>query len=222
MKKFDVVTFDCYGTLVDWDRGISEAFAAAAKQAGVTVAPRDVLKAYAAIEPVVETEEFRPYREVLATTAARVAAQFSWRLSPHQAGFLAESLPGWSLFPDTNPALTRLSRAGIRLGILSNVDDDLLTATRKHFAVGFDVVVTAQQVRSYKPALAHFQAARSRIGTEARWLHAAQSYFHDVAPCKKLGIAVAWVNRKGETAGSAGPPDLESRDLSRLADDLLS
>ncbi|HEV2719662.1 MAG TPA: HAD-IA family hydrolase [Thermoanaerobaculia bacterium] len=99
-------------------------------------------------------------------------------------------------FPDTNAALERLRGAGYRLGILSNVDDDLLAATRRHFSVGFDLIVTAQQVRSYKPGHAHFLEARKRIG-EARWLHAAESNFHDIVPANALGIENAWINRRG-------------------------
>src|SRR5690606_5529311 len=102
--------------------------------------------------------------------------------------------------------------AGYALGILSNVDDDLLTETRRHFTVPFGLVVTAEQVRSYKPALGHFHAARQRIGPQ-RWLHAAQSYYHDVRPARSLGIPVAWINRKAETASDGGHADRESRTL---------
>jgi FMN phosphatase YigB (HAD superfamily) len=110
-------------------------------------------------------------------------------------------------------------RAGYRLGILSNVDDDLLAATRRQLGVLFDVVVTAEQVHSYKPAQGHFMEARRRIGG-ARWLHAAQSFFHDVVPARALGIPVAWINRKRESASGGIAPDLELRDLTGLADAL--
>jgi len=221
LRLYDVVTFDCYGTLVDWEGGISGAFAAAAARAGRTAPRGEVLAAYAAIEPEVEAGAYRPYRQVLAATAARVAARLGWPLDEKDAGFLAESLPDWPPFADTNAALSRLSRSGIRLGILSNVDEDLLAGTRRHLSVPFDVVVTAQQVRSYKPGHAHFETARAALGTSARWLHAAQSYFHDIVPAKALGIPVAWINRKGQSPGSAGPPDREFKDLTQLADWLV-
>ena len=112
--------------------------------------------------------------------------------------------------------IPRSSTAGCSLGILSNVDDDLLAETRKHFAVAFDLIITAQQVRSYKPAPAHFFAARERIGG-ARWLHAAQSNFHDVVPCNTLGIPTAWINRKGEAALPGGTPVHEFADVAGLA-----
>jgi 2-haloalkanoic acid dehalogenase type II len=216
MKTYDVLTFDCYGTLIDWERGITEAFAAEARRGGRTVDRDAVLAAYHAIEPKVEAEEFRCYREILASTAMGVAERLAWPLPQDRAGFLAESLPSWPPFPDTNPALKRLAAAGLRLGILSNVDDDLLAGTLRNLEASFDPIVTAEQVRSYKPAHGHFLTARAGTGG-IRWLHAAQSYFHDVAPAKTLGIPVAWINRKQEAAGSSGVPDLEFRNLEELS-----
>lgn len=216
-RPYDVVTFDCYGTLVDWEAGITTAFRDAAATDGVALDAGSVLAAYADLEPAVEAEAYRPYRDVLTETARRVARRLGWALPEERAGFLAESLAGWPLFPDTNPALEHLSHSGCRLGILSNVDDDLLAASRRHFTVGFDLVVTAAQVRAYKPAHNHFLAARRAIG-ERRWLHAAQSYFHDVIPARALGIPVAWINRKGETSTDGGLADREFRTLAELAD----
>jgi len=128
-----------------------------------------------------------------------------------------QSVPHWKPFPDTNDALMRLSHAGYELGILSNVDDDLLAGTRQHLAVPFSLLVTAEQVRSDKPAPGHFTTARSRIGTR-RWLHAAQGYFHDVEPAVAHRIPVAWINRKGEQPAGAARPDREFRTLAELAD----
>ena len=206
MRAFEIITFDCYGTLIDWESGIRSAFTAAGVDGDAA------LRAYAEIEPVVEHEKYRSYREVLQETARRIA--------PHATtNFLAESLPFWKPFRDTNPSLERLHRAGIRLGILSNVDDDLIAETRKHFTVDFDLVITAQQVRSYKPGHAHFLTARQRIG-DAKWLHAAQSNFHDIVPANQLGIPNAWINRRGQKALPGGTPTYEYRDLAGLADAL--
>jgi 2-haloalkanoic acid dehalogenase type II len=203
---FAIVTFDCYGTLIDWESGIRAAFA----RAGIDGS--EALRTYAEIEPIVERKAYRSYRQVLAETGSHIA--------PHaKDNFLAESLPSWKPFPDTNPALQRLQRAGIRLGILSNVDDDLLAETRKHFTVDFEVIVTAQQVRAYKPSHAHFLEARKRIG-KASWLHAAQSNFHDIVPTNQLGIANAWINRRGELPLSEGTPRYEFANLTELADAL--
>ena len=218
-RPWDVVTFDCYGTLIDWESGIGAWFERAAAEDGIAVARPELLAAYATIEPAVEAEAFRSYRDVLAETARRVANRLAWPLTPERARGLADSLPSWKPFPDTNPALERLVSAGYRLGILSNVDDDLLAGTLRHLTVPFDLLVTAQQVRSYKPSPGHFETARRRIG-ESRWLHAARSHFHDVVPCRALGIPVAWVNRSAEPGHAGARPDLEVRTLAGLADAL--
>jgi 2-haloalkanoic acid dehalogenase type II len=215
-RRYDFVTFDCYGTLIDWESGIGGALAADAAASGRTVTPRECVEVYAEQEPQVEAEGFRRYRDILAESSRRTARRLGWEIPPDRASFLARSLPSWHPFPDTNASLERLAEAGVRLGILSNVDEDLIAATRRHFTVPFEIVVTAEAVRSYKPGHAHFLAGRERIG-KARWLHAAQSYFHDVVPAKALGIPVAWINRKSQIGGSAGAPDAEFRDLAAFA-----
>ena len=216
-RPYDIITFDCYGTLIDWESGICQAFVQAAAAHGVALDRAAVLRAYAELEPVVEAQAYRSYREVLTETARRVAARLGWALAEERAGFLAASLPKWQPFADTNPALERLATAGYRLGILSNVDDDLLSGTIRRLSVTFDLLVTARQVGSYKPAHNHFLTARTRIGPQ-RWLHAAQSYFHDVAPARALGIPVAWINRKSEVASDGSAVEREFRTLAELAD----
>ena len=218
-RPYDIVTFDCYGTLIDWESGLGRWFSEAAAADGVTLAPSVVVASYAGIEPDVEARAYRSYREVLAMTALRVARSLNWPLTPEGARSLAESLPSWQPFPDTNRGLERLAAMGYKLGILSNVDDDLLSATLSHFTVPFELLVTAQQVRSYKPALRLFGEARQRIG-KRRWLHAAQSQFYDIAPACKLGIPVAWINRKGLAAHPDNIPDMEVKTLGGFADRL--
>jgi 2-haloalkanoic acid dehalogenase type II len=215
-RPYDIITFDCYGTLIDWEGGIAGAFTRAVVGTGSRLDAHTVLAAYERIEPVVQAEPYRSYREVLTESARRVARELGWALPEARAGFLAESLPFWIPFPDTNAALERLFRAGYQLGILSNVDDDLLAGTRKHFTVPIDLIVTAEQVRSYKPADGHFTTARERIGGQ-RWLHAARSHVHDVTPCRRLGVPVAWINRAGETPREPRP-DRELSTLTELAD----
>ncbi len=212
-----MLTFDCYGTLIDWERGIGEAFAAAARADGVTLDGAAVLGAYHELEPRIQAERYRRYREVLALAARAVADRLGWRLAPDREAFLPDSLPAWPPFPDTNEALRRLKDAGHRLVILSNVDDDLLAGTRRHLGVEFDFVVTAQQVGSYKPAPGHFTAARERIGT-APWAHVAQSYFHDVQPARALGLPTVWINRKSERPLDGRGADHEFRTLAEAAD----
>jgi 2-haloalkanoic acid dehalogenase type II len=217
-RRYDIVTFDCYGTLVDWESSISDAFLRAAHEDRIDLRREDVLSTYARIEPVVEGERFRLYRDVLTETATRVAHALGWPLASERGTFLVDSMASWKPFPDTNPALERLRAAGYKLGILSNVDDDLLGATRRHFTVDFDLIVTAQQVHSYKPGHAHFLTAKEQIGGQ-RWLHAAQSNFHDIAPATALGIDNAWVNRLSETGGVT--PTHEVRDMAGLAELLV-
>jgi 2-haloalkanoic acid dehalogenase type II len=214
-RNFDIVTFDCYGTLIDWESGISEAFVAAAWSDGFSFSRDEVLRAYAEAEREVERERYRPYREVLTEAAVRTARSLGWNLDAAHAKFLPASLPRWKPFADTNAALERLRASGLKLGILSNVDRDLLAETRRHFTVEFDLIVTAEDVRAYKPAFSHFLAARQWIG-EQRWLHAAQSNFHDVVPANAMGIATAWVNRKGQQPLEGGVPTFEVRDLEEL------
>jgi 2-haloalkanoic acid dehalogenase type II len=217
MAVWEIITFDCYGTLIDWESGISRAFVDAAAADGVTRDRSAILSAYASAERAVEAGTYRTYRDVLTEAALRAAQMLDWNIDENRARFLADSLPTWTPFPDTNPALERLRGAGIRLGILSNTDDDLIAATRRHFTVDFDVVITAEQVRSYKPAAGHFVAARERIGS-ARWLDAAQSNFHDIVPANAHGIENAWINRKGGAPLDGGTPTYELRDLAGLAD----
>ncbi len=203
-RAFEVITFDCYGTLIDWERGIVEAFRRAAPRGGRLPRPSEISRVYSEIEPAVEAGPYRKYREVLREVGRRAAERFGWQLGVDELDFMAESLPRWTPFPDTNPALERLEGMGFALGILSNVDDDLLRLTLDHLTVKFDFVVTAEQVRSYKPAPGHFSKAAAVVAGRP-WLHVAQSYFHDVEPAVRLGIPVVWVNRKKERPGALRP-----------------
>ncbi len=214
-RPYDVITFDCYGTLIDWETGIAEAFLGAARAAGKGLERQAVLAAYADVEPGVEASGYRRYREVLTDTAVEVARRLGWPLERDRARFLAESLPAWRPFPDTNPSLAALAARGYRLGILSNVDDDLLAGTCRQLSASFDLLITAEQVGSYQPAPGHFLEARKRL-SGSRWLHAAQSYFHDVEPAGALAVPVVWVNRKREPPAGAARPEGAVTDLTGL------
>ena len=156
------------------------------------------------------------YRRVLSKTALAVAGRIGWDLKPGDSNFLAASLPNWLPFKDTNPALERLARDH-KLGILSNVDNDLLAGTLKCFPVEFEIVVTAENVRSYKPAFAHFEAAHQLIGDQS-WIHVAASQYHDIEPAATLGISAVWVNRKAGALDHRYSKDQVSEvtDLSQL------
>lgn len=216
-RTFEVITFDCYGTLIDWETGIRNAFRTAAVEDGVRLDESPIIETYADTERRVEAGAYQSYRSILRESAARTAHALGWPRERERCGFLAESLPSWLPFPDTSAALERLRASGITLGILSNVDDDLLEGTRRRLPVSFDIVVTAQQVKSYKPGPAHFEEARRKIGNR-RWLHAAQSSFHDIVPANALGIPTAWINRHARQALPGGQPAMEFRTLEELAD----
>ena len=216
-SDYDIITFDCYGTLIDWEGGIVNATLSEAARDGIKLDAASIIAAYMAEEPVVEAETYRPYRKVLTETAQRVAGVLGWQIDSSRAEFLAASVPSWKPFPDTNPALERLAQK-FQLGILSNIDDDLLGATLGFFTVRFDLTITAQRMRSYKPGLPHFQEAIAQTAGK-RLLHAAQSYFHDIVPASRLNIPVAWINRNGESIGEAGiEPNYHLKDLTGLAD----
>jgi 2-haloacid dehalogenase/putative hydrolase of the HAD superfamily len=217
---YELLTFDCYGTLIDWETGIAEAFREAASRDGVTLERDAVLAAHAEVEPVVQREAFRPYRDVLARTAVEVGRRLGWAIGIERGRFLPESLPHWPVFPDTNAALRRLAAAGLELGILSNVDDDLIAATLRRLDAPFAFIVTAQQAQAYKPTPAHFIIAAERVAGR-RWLHVAQSWFHDVVPASGRRIPVLWVNRKGEAAAADARPVGVVRDLADAASWLL-
>ncbi len=212
-KDVKFVTFDCYGTLIDWETGVYEAFQREADRDGFTI-DRDVLvPRFIEIQREIQSGSYELYAEVLRRTAVRVAAELGWELESSRAQFLPDSVPRWMPFRETNAQLERLSKK-YELGILANIDDKLLGATRRHFRTDFDLVVTAQQVRSYKPDPAHFKEFEHRIGGKKGWVHVAASYYHDVEPCLKQKVPVIWVNRhkeeldSGQKAPTAEVPNL--------------
>ncbi|MDP9247236.1 MAG: HAD family hydrolase [Candidatus Dormibacteraeota bacterium] len=200
------LTFDCYGTLVDWRAGIAGAIK--------TVAPGEserLLPMYYRHEVQVQAEGFRPYREVLHEALLRAVAEAGLTLDPGAGWILSDTLPDWPVFPDVGPALGKLREEGWQLGILSNIDPDLFAQTRQRLPVPVDAVVTAQDVGSYKPAHGHFLRFRETYRPDVQ-VHVAQSWFHDVVPANRLGIPAIWINRLGDdddpSVASAVLPDL--------------
>ena len=221
-KRPEVITFDCYGTLIDWETGIRNAFRAAMNRTSAAAGLETrALELYGEEERRIEREKpHMLYSQVLSKTALAVARKIGWSLNDRDSNFLSGDLPNWKPFKDTNPALERLA-VNHSLGILSNVDDDLLAGTLKHLARRFDILVTAEKVRSYKPAFAHFEQARRLIG-EKRWLHVAQSQYHDIEPAMELGIRAVWVNRKNAQPAHdySGKNVTVVRDLGELVNNL--
>ena len=189
------LTFDCFGTLVDWRHGIATTAELLFPGRG-----RQVLEAYQRTEPAVQGEaSFRRYRTVLTETLRRAAGELGLPLHEDDADALATSIPYWPVFPDVKRSLGRLRSDGWRLALLTNCDRDLIALAQRRLPVPFDAVVTAEDVRAYKPAPALFRRFEASIAPDrARWIHVAQSYFHDIRPTSELGIRRIWVNRQAE------------------------
>ncbi|MGE5054509.1 MAG: haloacid dehalogenase type II [Acidobacteriota bacterium] len=223
-SRFEVVTFDCYGTLIDWEAGILPALDQILAAHAKTAAHNTLLKLYGDFELLAERGKFQTYRQVLASVVSQIGDEFKFTPTPEELRSLAVSLPSWRPWPDSVASLRRL-KARFRLAILSNVDDDLFAGTRPQLGVEFDHVVTAQQARAYKPSLKIFELALNRIKTPAhRVLHVGQSIYHDVIPAQSLGLATVWVNRPsarpgvGAVKAADATPDLTVSSLEQLAD----
>ncbi len=225
--SFEALTFDCYGTLVDWESGILSRLRPMLNAHGAR--PREdevLLQDFARLEARAEQGEFRPYRSVLTDVALGFGKAHGFEPTDEEVTRFASSVGVWPPFPDTIDALQALA-GRYRLAIVSNVDDDLFEGTRRMLGVDFAEVVTAQQVRSYKPAHEHFHEVLRRLDLpKERLLHVAQSLYHDIAPARELGITTVWVNRRagreagGATAPSDAEPDHEVPDLRTLVEEM--
>ena len=219
-KDIQFITFDCYGTLIDWETGVYEAFQKEADREGFTINRDELVPRFIEIQRKIQSGSYELYAEVLRRTAVQVAEELEWGLESSRSQFLPDSVPYWQPFRETNAQLERFAKK-YELGILSNIDDKLLGATRRHFRGDFDLVVTAQQVRSYKPDPAHFKECARRIDKRKKnWVHIASGYPTDVEPCLKSKIPVIWVNRHGETLESGQKKPTEEvktfRDAAKL------
>ena len=205
------LTFDCFGTLIDWRHGI--------RTTGELLFPgrgADFLDAYIPLEAEVESEaSFKRYRAVLAETSRRAAKELGVDLKADDSTALVDTIPHWPPFADVGAALSELRKAGWKLALLTNCDRDLIALTQRRLPASFDAVVTAEDVSAYKPNHAHFKLFQSTFGSSAdAWIHVAQSYFHDIRPTHELGITRIWVNRQGEKSD----PSLADSVVSGLAE----
>jgi 2-haloacid dehalogenase len=206
-------TFDCYGTLIDWERGIGNALASL----WPTSDHAKLLARYHEVEPRIQSGSALPYREVMAEALSEVAEAEGLEILPGREGVLGESLPRWPAFPDVPPSLGRLRERGWRLVILSNTDPELLAASIRQIGVEPDLSVTAREAGSYKPAHGHWLRFRELSRADSsRHVHVAASPFHDLAPCAELGIPAVWINRTGERTDH--PRAAELPDLYTLPD----
>jgi 2-haloacid dehalogenase len=222
-NRFEILTFDCYGTLINWEDGILRCLRGILAAHGKDTNDATILQLYGDFEAAAEHGEYRSYREVLQSVVRQFGEQFGFAPSEQEVRSLPESLKEWKPWPDTVAALGELQRR-FRLAIVSNVDDDLFAATQPQLGAKFDQIITAQQAGAYKPSLKIFDLALSRVGVPAhRVLHVGQSLYHDVVPAQSLGLATVWVNRPsvrtgvGAVKAAAGRADLQVSSLAELA-----
>jgi 2-haloacid dehalogenase len=212
------MTFDCYGTLIDWEGGLLNAMRPILLAHRHDLTDAEILRIYGELEPK-EQNPYQRYRDVLANVVRRFSERLGFSASEEEAQSLPESLKDWKPFPDTNAALAKLG-AKYKLAIISNTDDDLFASTSRHFETGFAEVVTAEQARAYKPSSAPFRLALERLGLpHGQVLHVGQSVYHDVVPAQSLGMSSVLVYRRGfgATLPTEGEPDLKVPDMQTLA-----
>lgn len=226
LSAIRAISFDCYGTLIDWESGILGAVEPVFATHHVPFEPERVLEAFARHEREVEAEPYLSYAAVLGEAMQRLSREFDLELGPREATALFDSMPSWRAFEETAPCLRALGRRW-KLAIVSNVDDDVFEYARKQLEAPLAVVVTAQQVQSYKPRRAHFDELLRRLNLEpSQVLHVAESRFHDVAPAGAMGFPTVWVNRRGDSSAASASgvsdakPEIEVRSLRELCERL--
>jgi len=227
-SRFTAISFDCYGTLIEWEAGILPALQAVLRRNARDLSDAAILELYGEFEAEAESGPYQSYRNVLQSVVRAFGDRLEFTPTPSDIRSLPESVPTWPPFPDTVAGLRELKKR-YKLAVISNIDDDLFTETRKHLGVEFDIVVTAEQAQSYKPSIRNFELAlRALEITPERLLHVGQSVYHDVIPAQSLGISTVWVNRKsarpgvGAVRAAAGKPELEVPDLATLVSRISS
>ncbi len=208
-------TFDCYGTLIDWNGGIRRVLV---KIFGEEESGR-LLQRYHRIEPELEHDGLLTYREVLTKALGRLADEDDVELAEDQRDALARSLPSWEPFPEVRESLEEARSRGWKLAILSNTDPDFIAASKERLGLPFDETIVASEIGSYKPGHGHWEEFFRRTGADKeRHVHVAASLFHDIAPANALGLRSIWINRLGERSRDRVRPDRELTDLGGLAD----
>ena len=228
LSSFEVFTFDCYGTLIDWESGILRAVRRVLAAHGRELPAAEILERFARFESTIQAGPYLTYRDVLSRVVDEFGRELGFAPSLQERASLPESITHWVPFDDTVPAL-RILASRYRLAVISNVDDDLFAFSARRLGIDFDEVVTARQVGGYKPDARNFERALERLGAPIdAVLHVAQSLFHDIAPARRLGFATVHVNRVSPHGGSGATmpvsarPDLEVPDLATLAEMVLA
>ena len=226
--RIEILTFDCYGTLIDWEAGIAAGFRKAFGSRSDGPPDEALLEAYARHEARAEKPPYLRYRDVAGRSFAAACREFGVEPGIHEVRAFGESVGDWPAFPDSAAALARLA-GRFRLGVITNCDDDLFAHSEARLGARFTWVVTAEQVGSYKPDPRNFWAAIERIGAPTdRILHVAQSLYHDHVPARRLGLATAWIDRRsgrpgfGATPPAEATPDLTAHDMATFAEVALA
>jgi 2-haloacid dehalogenase len=221
-QQFEVLSFDCYGTLINWENGILSAFKAILSNHNIHLSDREILELFAQQESIQESGDYLKYRDILKNVVHHFGKTLNFTPTDSEANALAESIQTWEPFPDTVEALKAL-KTRYKLTIISNIDDELFTYSAQKLEVELDWLITAEQVKSYKPSVQNFAMAIQRMGiTPDKLLHVAQSIYHDIVSAKTMGITAVWVNRRkgqegfGATVPASSNPDLEVPDLKSL------
>ncbi len=222
-SRFRAITFDCYGTLINWEAGILEAIRPILLAHGAALSDAEILRQYGELEADAEASRYQPYREILGEVVRGFGQRLGFHVTEEEQHSLPDSLANWNPFSDTVAALRQL-KTRFKLGIVSNIDDDLFSASARRLQIDFDYVTTAAQARAYKPSLEIFRLAQAKMGIPPeQWLHAGQSIYHDVIPAKSIGISTVWVNRPSPRPGAgaakraSATPDVEVHSLAELA-----
>ncbi len=216
LKDITWVTTDCYGTLIDWEKGIGDAFRREAERDGLTLDEKSLLDRFFEVQAQLMAGSYELYAEVLRRAAVKVAGEIGWEIEPSRAQFLPDSIASWPPFREANAAMDRLKER-YQIGIVSNIDDKMLGISRRHLRTELDLVVTAQQVRSYKPDPTHFRECARRIGGRKGWLHIGSDYDTDIAPVLKMNVPVIWVNRHGEKLEGRKAPTAQAKNFREAA-----
>ncbi len=223
LDQFECLSFDCYGTIIDWEEGLLAALHPILKAHRVSAGDNALLELFAKAESEIEAGPYRSYRDVLEAVLVDIGKEVGFEPSLDELAHFPMSVKDWPTFPDSAQALRALSTK-YQLIILSNIDDELFRYSERVLKVKFDNVFTAQQIGSYKPSMRNFEyLIQNAVVPAHKLLHVAQSLFHDIVPAKKAGLSTVWVNRRmgkdgyGATLPAVAEPDLTVPDLRTLA-----
>lgn len=220
----EIISFDCYGTLVDWKKGVLNTLLPFFDEFLVDISGEEIYNLFIKFDREIEMESYIPYREVLSKIIISYRENLNLNIPDSELNILSDALPEWPLFDDTKAALIDLKKY-FKLSVISNVDNELFKQTNDKLSVEFDFIITAEDLKSYKPSLTNFKKARELYGVSpAKHWHVAQSIYHDIIPCIESGISTCWINRYKEPGLQLNNENLigEFKNLREFADFLIN